>query len=182
MLVRSFRCYGAHPMPEISFTVLMLVQGAVCSEPLKVESGLVQGAVEDGLFVYPGIPYAAPPRGDLGWQAPQPAPKWQGVRVANEFGRACIQSNPAIANLPAPSEDCRYLNVWTTPKSATDRLPVMDRWIIPCDQYKLYHAGLYKILRSWWAITPTRVPPFPPHEQCGRSRRHLPDQWRIPLK
>jgi hypothetical protein len=128
MLVRSFRRSCALAMKAISFTVLILVQGAVCGEPVKVESGLVQGTVEDGLFLYRGIPYAAPPLGNLRWRAPQPAPKWQGARAANEFGRACIQSNPAIANLPAPSEDCLYLNVWTPAKSVEQRLPVMV-WI-----------------------------------------------------
>ena len=110
------------------FSALILIQDSVCAEPVKIESGLIQGTVEYGLFVYRGIPYAAPPIGDLRWQAPQPAPKWEGVREAIEFGRACIQSNPAIANLPAPSEDCLYLNVWTPARSAEDRLPVMV-WI-----------------------------------------------------
>jgi len=109
-------------------TALILVQDAVCAEPAKIESGLIQGTVEDGLSVYRGIPYAAPPIGDLRWRAPLPAPKWDGVRAAIEFGRACIQSNPAIANLPAPSEDCLYLNVWTPARSNKDRLAVMV-WI-----------------------------------------------------
>ncbi len=109
-------------------TALILVQDAVCAEPVKIESGLIQGTVEDGLSVYRGIPYAAPPIGDLRWRAPLPAPKWDGVRAANEFGRACIQSNPAIANLPAHSEDCLYLNVWTPARSGKDRLAVMF-WI-----------------------------------------------------
>ncbi len=110
------------------FSALISVQDAVCSEPVKIESGFIQGTVEDGLSVYRGIPYAAPPIGDLRWRAPQPALKWEGVRKAVEFGRACIQSNPAIANLPEPSEDCLYLNIWTPARSAEDRLSVMV-WI-----------------------------------------------------
>ena len=51
-----------------------------------------------------------------------------GVRAASEYGRACMQSNPAIANLPPPSEDCLFLNVWTPARRAQDRLPVMV-WI-----------------------------------------------------
>ena len=97
-------------------------------QPVKVEGGLLQGTIEEGLTIYRGIPYAAPPVGDLRWRAPQPAPKWQGVRAANEYGRACMQSNPAISNLPAPSEDCLFLNVWTPAKRANERLPVMV-WI-----------------------------------------------------
>src|ERR1035437_513250 len=98
------------------------------AQPVKVEGGLIQGTVEEGLSVYRGIPYAAPPLGDLRWRPPQPAPKWEGVRAADKFGPACIQSNPAIANLQAPSEDCLYLNVWTPAKSANERLAVMF-WI-----------------------------------------------------
>jgi para-nitrobenzyl esterase len=128
MLVRYFSRYCDHATQAILFTLLVLLNGVVCAEPVKIESGMVQGTIEDGLYVYRGIPYAAPPLGDLRWRAPQTAPKWQGVLAANAFGRACIQSNPAIANLPAPSEDCLYLNIWTPIKHAEKRLPVMV-WI-----------------------------------------------------
>jgi len=60
--------------------------------PVKTESGLVEGIVADGLTVYKGIPFAAPPLGDLRWRAPQPAPKWQGVRKADQFAPGCMQS------------------------------------------------------------------------------------------
>ena len=59
--------------------------------PVKVEQGLVQGTNEDGLTVYRGIPFAAPPVGDLRWRAPQPAAKWDGVRQATNFAPAPIQ-------------------------------------------------------------------------------------------
>jgi para-nitrobenzyl esterase len=128
MLVRYVRCSRALATKAISLTVLMLLGGMVFAKPVKVEGGLLQGMAEDGLTIYRGIPYATPPVGDLRWRAPQPAPKWEGVRAADQFGRACIQTNAAISNLPAPSEDCLFLNVWTPAKRAEEKLPVLV-WI-----------------------------------------------------
>src|SRR6185312_185457 len=131
---------------ELLLSFLLVPQGfASVAEIVKVDGGSLQGTSEDGLRVYRGIPYAAPPLGDLRWRPPQPAPKWEGVRSADQFGRACIQTNQAIANLPAPSEDCLYLNVWTPAKNAGEKLPVLF-WIhgggfvagAPAEQ--LYHG------------------------------------------
>ena len=93
--------------------------------PVKVEGGLVQGKTEDGLTVYKGIPFAAPPVGDLRWRAPQPARKWDGIRQADKFAPGPVQGgNPPSGK----SEDCLYLNIWTPAKSARDRIPVLV-WI-----------------------------------------------------
>ncbi|MGA8265582.1 MAG: carboxylesterase family protein, partial [Ignavibacteriaceae bacterium] len=93
--------------------------------PVKVEDGLLQRTFEDGLTVYKGIPFAAPPVGDLRWRPPQPAEKWQGIREATKFGPSPIQGS---GSGPGMSEDCLYLNVWTPAKSAGDRIPVFV-WI-----------------------------------------------------
>jgi para-nitrobenzyl esterase len=93
--------------------------------PVKVEEGLLQGTSEDGLTVYRGIPFAAPPVGDLRWRPPKPAAKWEGVRQADKFGPDPIQ---AWGPPEGKSEDCLYLNVWTPAKSASDRIPVFV-WI-----------------------------------------------------
>ncbi len=97
---------------------------AAVPEPVKVEGGLVTSttASTPEVHVFKGIPYAAPPVGNLRWRAPKPAPHWEGVRKGDEFGASCMQG---AGSGPKISEDCLYLNVWTAAKSAADKLPVM---------------------------------------------------------
>jgi len=94
-------------------------------EPVKVEDGLLQGRYEDGLTVYRGIPFAAPPVGELRWCPPQPPAKWEGVRQADKFAPTPIQ---AWGSPSDKSEDCLYLNIWTPAKSANEKIPVLV-WI-----------------------------------------------------
>lgn len=102
--------------------------GATDSTTVSTESGLIAGTVVDGIQIYRGIPYAAPPVGELRWRAPQPAPSWEGVRQALEFGAACPQhareDRPGV--LGRTDEDCLTLNIWAPADAAG--APVMV-WI-----------------------------------------------------
>jgi len=98
---------------------------------VSVTGGRIEGVTTDGVTSFKGIPFAAPPVGDLRWRAPQPVRPWEGVRKADHFGAECMQgtfNRPGAPPGPVPSEDCLYLNVWTTAKSADAHLPVMV-WI-----------------------------------------------------
>ncbi len=121
--------------PLLLFLALVLV--ASCTEaPLpdgtvRTRQGLVSGTTSniEGVRAWLGLPYAAPPVGDMRWKAPAAPAPWDSVRAADAFGNRCIQTNPwpdMIWNSPAESEDCLYLNVWA-PESA-EAAPVM-LWI-----------------------------------------------------
>lgn len=110
--------------------------------------GKVSGSYSPcGYALYKGIPYAAPPIGENRFKAPKEPPKWDGVRLCDHFGDACLQPTPhtpetfygkefyASGNYPpSMSEDCLYLNIWTPANSLEDKLPVM-MWI---------HGGAYE--------------------------------------
>jgi len=74
---------------------LMSADTAKAANEAATESGKLQGTVNSDhtVRIFKGIPFAAPPVGDLRWKAPQPAPKWTGVRLADKFGSACLQTN-----------------------------------------------------------------------------------------
>ncbi len=91
---------------------------------VKTDAGYVSGKQENGLRVYLGVPFAAPPTGDLRWRPPEPAQPWVGVKETKAFCKACPQPPNASPELET-SEDCLYLNVWTPAHDPSEKLPVM---------------------------------------------------------
>jgi para-nitrobenzyl esterase len=119
-----------------SVLVVLIFFTVSCSSPpltttVEVTGGTIEGAEQDGIFSYKGIPFAAPPVGDLRWKAPQPAKAWTGVRSADTYARGCMQDSSMAAMTGSPanfSEDCLYLNIWSAAENVDEKRPVMV-WI-----------------------------------------------------
>jgi para-nitrobenzyl esterase len=94
-----------------------------------VDAGVLQGSTKDGVISFKGIPYAAPPVGDLRWKPPQPVVAWHGVRNATQYGHDCMQipdpSEAAPRGTTTPSEDCLVLNIWAPARRPAEKLAVM---------------------------------------------------------
>ena len=99
---------------------------------------MIEGTSEkSGVISFKGIPYAAPPIGDLRWKAPQPVKPWSDIKKCTAFGPSPMQAEPqpfymwsSVFLIPKEpiSEDCLYLNVWTNARSQKDKKPVLV-WI-----------------------------------------------------
>ena len=88
-------------------------EGVQVTQPVETSEGAVQGFVENGVSRFLGIPYAAPPTGELRWRPPQAAAKRQEPLRALAYGPTCAQINTVgVFAAPSDSEDCLYLNVF----------------------------------------------------------------------
>jgi para-nitrobenzyl esterase len=111
--------------------VAILLEGPVrAADQVKVDGGVLEGTVgtDPAVRVFKGVPFAVPPVGALRWKAPQPVPAWKGVRKADEWGTRCMQGpmfGPLRTRDKQMGEDCLYLNVWTTARSAKEKRPVL---------------------------------------------------------
>ncbi|MFG3258292.1 carboxylesterase/lipase family protein [Streptomyces sp. NPDC048172] len=98
--------------------------GPAASTVVRTDDGAVRGRAESTARVFQGIPYAAPPVGDLRWASPRRAKPWQGVRDATKPGNRCAQA-PGVIDEPSTTEDCLFLNVTTPRATGKRKLPVM---------------------------------------------------------
>src|ERR1700722_15863775 len=101
------------PMKLVLSLAFAVAAVAAPNDPVKLDSGMVSGTPGStpGMQIYKGIPYVAPPVGDLRWRAPKPVAKWDGVKKADQFGPVCMQNLPGADSAGKISEDCLYLNV-----------------------------------------------------------------------
>ena len=119
----------------LSLILIKLINATFAQSPketilpqVNTTNGLLEGMEESGIRSFKGIPFAAPPIGDLRWKEPQPVTNWKGVRKANKFGPRAMQ-RPIYGDMgfrsDGISEDCLYLNVWTPAISSKAKLPVL---------------------------------------------------------
>jgi para-nitrobenzyl esterase len=118
-------------VPALAAVAMVPAVASAQAPVAKAPAGAVRGVAQDGLEVFKGIPYAAPPIGALRWKPPAAAPAWNGVRDTLDFGASCLQPKPRPGSIYASplkvfSEDCLSLNVWTPAKAA--KAPVLV-WI-----------------------------------------------------
>lgn len=108
-------------------------------DKVKIEGGFISGFVNTNgdVHIFKGIPFAAPPLGNLRWKEPQPVIPWKGVKPCITFGASPMQGSPVpfgpwssefLIPMEPVSEDCLYLNVWTGAASAKEKRPVIV-WI-----------------------------------------------------
>lgn len=120
----------AGPIPDTESAATAPVSGMI-GDVVETELGQVRGemttddVVGVSARIFRGLPYAAPPVGELRWRAPQPAEPWDGVRDATEWPDRCPQGSSTMGAANPISEDCLYLNVVTAAETTEDELPVM---------------------------------------------------------
>ncbi len=116
-------------MAAAAVVLMACSTGGAFAQTVQTADGRVRGERSGDIVAYLGLPFAAPPVGQLRWREPQPVAPWRGARSARSFAPACVQDGVSIPGEPTPetSEDCLYLNIWRRHDSGANR-PVMV-WI-----------------------------------------------------
>ena len=112
----------------LSLATLLLSMSMMAQTQVKTAEGILEGKDLSGITIFKGVPFAAPPVGNLRWKAPQPVQKWEGVRKATEYGPNPMQEalfGDMNFGTKVNSEDCLYLNIWTPAKTMKEHLPVL---------------------------------------------------------
>ncbi len=128
-MTRNFRTIAMQAVAGLAI-LSACTQQKVEDVTLQVQTkyGVLQGFEEDGVKKFLGVPFAQAPVGDLRWKAPQPVLPWEGIREAKAFGDDPMQPN-IFGDMnfrgSGRSEDCLYLNIWTTASTTADALPVL---------------------------------------------------------
>ena len=111
-----------------AFIIIMQTITYAQGPRVTTKNGSVEGVAESGIYVFKGIPFAAPPVGTFRWKEPQPVKNWTGIRRADKFGPRAMQ-RPLFGDMQfrsdSISEDCLYLNIWTPSLAKDARLPVL---------------------------------------------------------
>ncbi|SET90443.1 para-nitrobenzyl esterase [Draconibacterium orientale] len=127
---------------------------------LTIEGGQIQGVETEveGIVAYKGVPFAAPPVGELRWREPQPVVPWEGVKIADTYGDAASQTtwDPESfygrewqASGTAPfTEDCLYLNIWTPAAGQVD-----ENYLLPCGYMVAVIAKVLLMNQKWMAAS-----------------------------
>ena len=124
------RGFAALLQPQLeSYSTRVSAMASNLDHNVTLSDGPIRGIPRDdsGVLAFKGIPYAAPPVGDLRWRSPQPPNRWSDVRDVTQFGHSALSSVPRPA-ATEKSEDCLTLNVWTAAAQADEARPVM-LWI-----------------------------------------------------
>ena len=127
-------------LKKLSFLLFFISFIPICHAQFKListKNGKISGTKNGNVSIFKGIPFAAPPVGELRWKAPEPAKNWSGIKKCEAFSASPMQNKPApfmcwteefIAPPEPLSEDCLYLNVWTAAKNSQEKRPVFV-WI-----------------------------------------------------
>jgi para-nitrobenzyl esterase len=110
-------------LPLVCFFIPLPSLASDLDNVVKIDSGYVVGS-GTAVRVYKGIPFAAPPVGELRWRAPQPVKPWDSIRLSKSFALSCPQPSVAIPK-ERMGEDCLTVNLWTPARTASARLPVL---------------------------------------------------------